>query len=191
MKLKDIFSDNFDLALGRIRATLRTKLSSDFKREIRRQRKRVLQRVLESYYLSKSRAESQPTKSSDWKCVQEDTSVGGNVKNRIAHSIHNVGVNSYACVLSDTFSFQWDIVWSGENLTLYNVSVKVCVLSSDLSNGIPFDQSFLNMVIIAQKAGHIKIWEANEVALWLNNILFLSFWCKACITKVAVWRERK
>ena len=41
------------------------------------------------------------------KLVREDPNVGGNVKNRIAHRIHNV--TAYAWVLSDTFSLQWDI----------------------------------------------------------------------------------
>ena len=41
------------------------------------------------------------------KCVREDPSVGGNVKNRIAHRIHNV--TAYVWVVSDTFSLQWDI----------------------------------------------------------------------------------
>ena len=42
------------------------------------------------------------------KCVREDPSVGGNVKNKIAHRINNV--NADAGVLSDTFSLQWDIM---------------------------------------------------------------------------------
>ena len=41
------------------------------------------------------------------KCVREDPSEGGNVKNRIAHRIHNI--TAYARVLSDIFSLQWDI----------------------------------------------------------------------------------
>ena len=42
------------------------------------------------------------------KCVREDPNKRDNVKNRIAHRPHNV--TTYAWVLSDTFSFQWDIV---------------------------------------------------------------------------------
>ena len=41
------------------------------------------------------------------KCIREDESVGGNVKNSIWHMLYNV--TAYACVFSGTLSLQEDI----------------------------------------------------------------------------------